>query len=140
MMILLVDDDDLVRIVLAETLSDAGYEVVDTGDPYEALGFPDAIGPPDVLITDIDLGSGLNGIDVASKARHLWPDVRIILISGLSANHTGQSIDPRDRYIQKPFSGDRLMGEIERMTNVYRAKAPQDGLLDPNASDPSAFR
>jgi two-component SAPR family response regulator len=92
------------------------------------------------LITDIDLGSGPNGIDVASKARHLWPDVRIILISGLSANHTGQSIDPRDRYIQKPFSGDRLMGEIERMTNVYRAKAPQDGLLDPNASDPSAFR
>jgi two-component system, response regulator PdtaR len=117
MVILLVDDDDLVRTVLAEALSDAGYEVVDTGDPLEALGLPEGLGPPDVLITDIDLGSDLNGIDVASKARGLWPDVRIILISGLSADHTGQSRDPRDRYIQKPFSGARLLGEIARMSN-----------------------
>ena len=75
--------------VLAEMLSDAGYEVVETGDPVYALGLPEAVGPPDVLITDIDLRSELNGFEVASYAHQLWPKVRIILISGLSADHTG---------------------------------------------------
>ena len=117
MMILLVDDDDLVRTVLAATLSDAGHEVVETGDPHEALGLPEALGPPDVLITDIDLRSQLNGFDVASNAHHLWPKVRFSLISGLPADHTGQSLDPRDHYMQKPFSAGRLLGAIEQLVN-----------------------
>ena len=74
-----------------------------------------AQGPPDVLITDIDLCSELNGFEVASYARHLWPKVRIILISGLPAHRTGQALDPRDRFIQKPFSNDRLLGTIEQL-------------------------
>ena len=117
MMILLVDDDELVRTVLAEILNDAGHKVVETGDPVDALGLPETLGPPDVLITDIDLRSDLNGFEVASFAHHLWPKVRIILISGLSADHTGQSLDPRDRFIQKPLSSDRLLGAIEQLAN-----------------------
>ena len=113
MKVLLVDDDELVRIVLAEILDNAGHDVVDTGDPLDALGLPEALGPPDVLITDIDLRSELNGFEVASYAHHLWPKVRIILISGLPADHTGQSLDPRDRFIQKPFSNDRLLEAVE---------------------------
>ena len=91
MKVLLVDDDELVRTVLVEILDDAGHDVVDTGDPLDALGLPDALGPPDVLITDIDLRSDLNGFEVASYARHLWPKVRIILISGLPAHRYGAS-------------------------------------------------
>ena len=57
-------------------------EVVETGDPVDALGLPEALGPPDVLITDIDLRSELNGFEVASYAHHLlaesadYPDQR----------------------------------------------------------------
>ena len=115
MKVLLVDDDELVRTVLAEILDNAGYEVVETGDPVDALGLPEPLGPPDVLITDIDLCSELNGFEVASYARHLWPKVRIILISGLPAHRTGQALDPRDRFIQKPFSNDHLLGTIEQL-------------------------
>jgi CheY-like chemotaxis protein len=102
MKVLLVDDEELVRSVLAEILDSAGHEVVDTSDPLDALGFPEALGPPDVLITDIDLRSELNGFEVASSAHRLWLKVRIILISGLPVDHTGQSVDPRDRYLRKP--------------------------------------
>ena len=115
--VLLVDDDELIRSCITEMLSDAGYEVVETGDPVDALGLPEPLGPPDVLITDIDLRSELNGFEVASYAHHLWPKVRIILISGLPADRTGQSLDPRDRFIQKPFSNDRLLGAIEQFAN-----------------------
>ena len=112
-----MDDDELVRTVLSAVLEDAGHEVVETDDPTQALSLPEELGRPDVLITDIDLCSELNGFDVASHAHHRWPDVRIILISGLSSDHTGQSLDPRDRYIQKPFSNQRLLGAIEQLTN-----------------------
>ena len=68
-----------------------------------------------MLITDIDLRSELNGFEVASYAHHLWPKVRIILISGLPSDHTGHSLDPRDRFLQKPISNDRLMDAIEQL-------------------------
>jgi two-component SAPR family response regulator len=114
--VLILDDDDLVRFTLTEIVSDAGHEVVDTGDPLDALGLPDALGPTDVLITDIDLRSKLNGFEVASCARNLWPGVRIILISGLPVDHTGQSLDPRDRYLRKPISNGCLLEAIEQLT------------------------
>jgi CheY-like chemotaxis protein len=63
MRVLLVDDDELVRFTLTEMLSDAGHEVMETGDPHHALDPPEAFSPPDVLITDIDLRSGLNGFE-----------------------------------------------------------------------------
>jgi CheY-like chemotaxis protein len=115
MKVLLVDDEELVRSVLAEILDSAGHEVVDTSDPLDALGFPEALGPPDVLITDIDLRSELNGFEVASFAHRLWPKVRIILISGLPVDHTGQSLDPRDRYLRKPISTDCLLDAVEQL-------------------------
>ena len=117
MLILLLDDDDVVRTVLAEILNGAGHRVVETGDPVDALGLPEALGPPDVLIADIDLRSDLNGFEVASFAHHLWPSVQIILISGRSADHAGRFLDPRDRFIQKPFSNSHLLGAIEQLAN-----------------------
>jgi CheY-like chemotaxis protein len=60
MKILLVDDDELVRSVLVEILRDAGYEAFETADPHEALGMPCAVGPPSVVIADVDLHSTMN--------------------------------------------------------------------------------
>ena len=115
MKVMLLDDDDLVREILTEVLEDSGLEVVDFADPREALGSFGAIAPPDVLVTDIDLGSTMTGIEVPAAARALWPSVLVILISGLPAHHTGQPLDPRDRYLQKPVSNDRLL----RMINDF---------------------
>ena len=117
MKILLVDDDEFVRSVLVEVLRDAGYEVVETANPHEALGLRVAVGPPGLVITDIDLRSTLNGFDVASAAHRLWSTVRVILISGLPAEHTGQTLDPRDRYLQKPSSQIGFLGAIDELVD-----------------------
>jgi CheY-like chemotaxis protein len=117
MRILLVDDDEPARLVLADLLRDAGYEVVETANPREALGLLGCAGPPGLVITDIDLHSPLNGFDVAAVAHRQWSTVRVILISGLSADHTGQALDPRDRYLQKPFSQTVLIGAIKQLMN-----------------------
>ena len=118
--ILLVDDDDLVRAAIEDVLSDAGFEVLATADPREALGLYGLIGPPGVVITDIDLSSVLNGFDVAAGAHRLWPTAQVILISGLPVNHTGQALGPSDHYLQKPFSCTHLLGAIAEVVNKAR--------------------
>jgi DNA-binding response OmpR family regulator len=120
MKILLVDDDELLRTVLTEFLTQAGYEVVGTADPHEVRALPEAIVPPSLVISDIDLDSEINGFDVSTVAHRLWPAVGVILISGLPVNHTGQALDQRDRYIQKPFSSAHLLRVIESSTNEAR--------------------
>jgi CheY-like chemotaxis protein len=92
MKVMLVEDDELVRAILAEGLEDAGLQVADFSDPREALRRLETIAPPDVVVTDVDLGSTMNGFDVAIAAHNRWPSVRVILISGLPAGHTEQRL------------------------------------------------
>jgi two-component SAPR family response regulator len=70
------------------------------------------------VITDVDLGSTLNGFDVAAVAHERWPSVHVVLISGLPADHTGQRLDPRDRYLQKPLSSKRLLRTINELAKA----------------------
>ena len=68
---------------------------------------------PDLVITDVDLGSTLNGFDVAATAHERWPSVNVVLISGLPADP--HRLDPRDRYLQKPLSSRRLLRTIDEL-------------------------
>ena len=74
MKVLLVDDDELVRTTILDMLEDAGFEVTEAASPEAAL-HRNGVRHPDVLITDINLGSSLNGFDVAAAAHRLWPAV-----------------------------------------------------------------
>jgi len=79
MKVMLVEDDELVGATLVDSLEDAGLQVAEFSDPEKALSPPEKADPPDVVITDVDLGSRLNGFDVAAA-----------LISGLPADHTAR--------------------------------------------------
>jgi hypothetical protein len=85
------------------SLSEARHDVIEADGSLEALSLLAAIGPSGVAITDIDLGTENTGIDVAAAARRLWPVVRVMLFSGLPANHTGQEPDPRDVIFRSHF-------------------------------------
>ncbi len=61
MKVMLVEDDELVRATLTEGLEEAGLQVAAFSDPKMALCSPGSVDPPDVVITDVDLGSTLDG-------------------------------------------------------------------------------
>ena len=118
MKVMLVEDDELVRATLVDCLEDAGLQVAEFADPEKALSPSATVDPPDVVITDVDLGAKLNGFDVAAAAHDRWPSVHVLLISGLPADHTGQRLDPRDRYLQKPLSSRRLLRTIDELAKA----------------------
>jgi DNA-binding response OmpR family regulator len=115
MKVLLVEDDELVRSTLVDMLVDAGFEVTEAASPEEALDGDGATEPPSILITDIDLGSSLNGFDVAAAAHRLWPAVSVLYISGLPSARKEQELSPRGGYLSKPFSGKSLLQTINEL-------------------------
>lgn len=116
--ILLVDDEDLVRTGTAEMLEDVGYEVVQASSGAEALVFlrndPTKF---DALISDF-LMPGMNGASVAQEARTLVPHLPILLITGYSNVSDGLGSDvPR---LSKPFRQVDLTALVARLITQIR--------------------
>jgi CheY-like chemotaxis protein len=98
--ILLVDDEELVRIGTCEMLADLGYKVIEASSAAEALRVLRTGEEPDLMVTDY-LMPGMNGVDLIGHARQLAPTMEVMLITGYStiAEGPGSSV-PR---LAKPF-------------------------------------
>lgn len=103
MHVLLIEDDALMRQMLSEMLAADGIEVDGLANAEDALILLGAGQVPDVLVTDIDLGPGLSGLDLAAIARERHPDLELVLISGMPPDAGAHSLARRERFLQKPF-------------------------------------
>lgn len=113
--VLLIEDNVLVRTVLAEMLDDAGLTVAELDDG-EAL-FNDAQVPaldqPRVIVTDVDLGRGCHdGVEVAAQARRRWDNIGVVFITGRPSSLHGHALGRRDRFLPKPFAGSSLVRTV----------------------------
>ncbi len=100
--ILVVEDDGLIRMDLVDTLSDAGYCVLEASNADQALSVLDE---NDVvaLLTDIDMPGTMNGIALARVTSQRWPASKIIVISG-RYNPAQGSLPEGARFLSKPIS------------------------------------
>ena len=117
--VLVVEDNATVRECLRELLADGG-RVGNAVDAAEALGCMAADGAPDVPVTDMQLGSGMNGLELIAVARLRWPEVHAVLLSG--TNMTEPVLDPADRSLHMPFT----VGALTRA--VWELATRQDKL------------
>jgi DNA-binding NtrC family response regulator len=112
MRVLLIDDDALVRQTLADSLAEESIEVDGLANAEDALVLLSAGQVPDVLVTDIDLGAGLSGLDLASIAHERHPAVEVVLISGTSGAPGQPSPGRHERFLRKPFAPATLAQAI----------------------------
>jgi len=112
MRVLLIEDDALVRSVLSETLEADGIEVEGLSNAEDALILLGAGQVPDVLVSDVNLGEGLNGFDLADIARSRHPDVEVILISGTMPDAERRPLRQHERFLRKPFHPAALAAVI----------------------------
>jgi two-component system, cell cycle response regulator CpdR len=112
--ILLAEDDDNMRSFLARALRRAGHEVHAVGDGDAALAWV-SDRPVDLLLADVVM-PGLDGIELARRAGDLWPDLRVMFITGFAAVALRQrSVTRREAAVlAKPFHLRQLVAEIER--------------------------
>jgi CheY-like chemotaxis protein len=115
--LLLVEDDPLVRETVAAMLEDEGFEVVEASDAEAALALVrDGLDAP-LIVTDVDLGIGPSGAELADMLRRLRPDMRIIFITGRLSSLANRDADDREAILPKPFASEALSRLVRRMTN-----------------------
>ena len=108
--ILLVEDDELVRTCLHEALEDAGLMVTERASAEDALALLDVEGAPCVLVTDINLGPGMDGLAFAARVRQRYPALSVVYISGRHPRLA--KLDCRERFLPKPFHAASLVRAI----------------------------
>jgi CheY-like chemotaxis protein len=115
--ILVVEDNELLLMPVAEALRDEGYRVLTATDAATALGVLEK--QPDVrlVFTDVGLPGGLNGRQLADEARRQHPGLLVLFTTGYARNaiiHQGR-LDPGVEFIAKPFTSAALIAKIQRV-------------------------
>jgi DNA-binding response OmpR family regulator len=124
-LILVVEDEFLIRDLIETTLQDAGYEVltVNNGaDGMAALERDSArLGG---LVTDVNLGPGPNGWKVAACARALNSNVPVIYVSGDSGHEWAAHGVPNSIMISKPFAVMEVVVALASLRNRADTSVP----------------
>ena len=114
--ILLVEDEEALLETGYRILEGAGYQVVATADPLEALRLVEAGLSPDLLATDLVM-PGLDGQQVYQHLRHLRPGLRVLFLSGYAAgtlDHESLAASGSG-FLQKPFSRAALLQKVRAL-------------------------
>jgi len=115
--VLLVEDEDAVRLFGSRALRNKGYRVLEAGDGEEALDvINDYGGPIDLIITDVMM-PGMDGHTLVKLVQEELPAIKVILMSGYAeeAIPGGLSGDPTLHFLPKPFSLQELAGKVKEV-------------------------
>lgn len=113
--ILLVEDDILVRLSTAELLREEGYAVLEAVDAREALALLETGHPLDLIISDIRMPGDMDGLQLCSAVKQLRANLPVMLFSShlpADAPHCG------DAFLAKPYQPRELFDLVNKMVGA----------------------
>lgn len=116
--VLVVEDDGAVRENLAEFLSESGLRTEQAESAEDGLVLMEELGPPKILVTDLDLGAGMGGFSLAEMIARRWRTVPVIFISGRPWLLQSHILGLRERFLAKPFSHRSLLQVIKELREL----------------------
>ena len=115
-LILVVEDDQVVRMLMVEVLDELGYQIVQAGDAQSALALLEQHPQVSLLLTDVGL-PGMNGRQLAAAARQHRPGLKVLFATGYAEGaevlegYLGNDVD----MLAKPFTLEALSGKIKKL-------------------------
>jgi DNA-binding NtrC family response regulator len=109
--VLLVEDEPLVRLVTADILTEADFRVIETANTDEALTVLSAGVEVDVLLSDVEMPPGLNGYALARQVHEHWPSTEILITSGREWPRQGD-LPPGAAFLAKPCPSETLVSYV----------------------------
>ena len=114
-LILVVEDEALVRMTMVDVLEDAGFKVIEAVHADEALRVLKAVSGIDAVVTDVEMPRGsINGFELARRVRTDRQEIGVLIASGRAAPKPGDLPDGA-LFIGKPVHPETLARLIERL-------------------------
>jgi CheY-like chemotaxis protein len=101
--VLLVEDEFLVRMAAADALEDAGFEVIETANAQAAQDVLADRADVQVVFTDVRMPGPMDGLELASLVRRRWPHILVVVTSG-HLKPESDSLPDKAVFIPKPYS------------------------------------
>jgi CheY-like chemotaxis protein len=109
--VLVVEDEAIIRMVVADTLSDAGMVVWEASDAEEALGALEQHPQIGLLFTDINMPGAMNGLDLAREVSTARPEVELIVTSG-AVTLKNEDLPDHGTFLPKPYLPQKLINLV----------------------------
>ena len=114
--VLIVEDEFLVRMNAVEMIEEAGFEVIEAGNADEAIAILEIRADIRVVFTDIQMPGSMDGLKLSRAIRDRWPPIEIILTSG-KRHPEAEDLPARGQFFPKPFNPDALIAAITNFAN-----------------------
>lgn len=112
--VLVVEDEVLVRMMLADLLDDAGFRVIEAANADEALRVLSAVPDIAAVVTDVEMpGGSINGFELARRIRAEW-NIGVLIASGRQAPRHGELPDG-SHFVAKPVYPETLVSLIRSL-------------------------
>jgi CheY-like chemotaxis protein len=124
--VLLVEDEPLVRLTQVDILREAEFWVVEAQDADEAFELLKTRSDIAAILTDVDMPGSMDGFEFARLVRQGWPEVGVLVISGKTSPDTGD-LPPNATFLHKPVLPDDLVAALVKvMATTPQSSMAQD--------------
>ena len=112
--VLVVEDDWLVRLLAIEIVEDAGFVALEAANADEAIVILERRADIALIFTDVDMPGTMNGLKLAHAVPRRWPPIKIIIVSGKT--HLSEADLPSNtRFFSKPYSVPGMITELRSL-------------------------
>jgi two-component system, response regulator PdtaR len=116
--VLLVEDESLVRMTAADELEEAGFHVLEAANADVAMAVLEARSDEvQVLFTDVHMPGSMDGMELAEQVHARWPHVRLLISSGY-ARPQPDEIPNDGRFVPKPYRAATIVRQIHELMHL----------------------
>jgi two-component system, response regulator PdtaR len=110
--VLIVEEDALIRMSAVHIIEDAGYPVVEACNADEAIGILERQSNIGVVFTDINMSGSMDGLKLAHAIRNRWPPIHLIVASGLNMQ---DKLPAKGRFVRKPYTAEDVTTALDEL-------------------------
>jgi len=121
--ILVVEDEVMVRMMAVFVGEDSGFEVLSAATADEAIKILESRSDIRLVFTDVNMPGSMNGLKLAHAVRRRWPPVELLVTSAFS-NIMAEDLPERGRYLAKPYDVAALSEAFQQMAGRRPSTIP----------------
>ena len=114
--VLVVEDDFLIRMHAVEMIAGAGFDVVEAASADEAIAILEDHLDVTVVFTDLQMPGSMDGLKLAAAIRGRWPPIKIIATSG-RVDVRQDDLPEGGRFLPKPYSPEQIVRTLRELSN-----------------------